>query len=143
MLGEQARLQAVLGALSGNAQLSEDDFRYIRNALTQIHETLTVNLDDAKSVSTPALTNVPAGSSLHALIVDRGDTGMPRLEGDAITGEWLGKLLTRLDGVLSRLKRVHFKSLGSLLAFQEKLAADGRALAAEQKDDALAAVPKA
>jgi len=32
----------------------------------------------------------------------------------------------RLDGVLTRLKRVHFKSLGGLLACQEALAEEGK-----------------
>ena len=30
----------------------------------------------------------------------------------------------RLDGVLTRVKRLHFKSLGALLSCQEKLAAE-------------------
>ena len=56
--------------------------------------------------------------------MDRGDTRLAALAGDGISGEWLGKLLTRLSGVSSRVKRVHFKSLGGLLACQEKLAAE-------------------
>jgi Zn-dependent protease with chaperone function len=124
MLAEQAQLQAILDALSKNAQLSEDEFKYVRNKLREIHQTLTVNLEDAKSLMTPALTNVPAGSSLYSLVVDRGDTALPRLSDDNISGEWLGKLMARVDGVLSRVKRVHFKSLGSLLACQEKLAGE-------------------
>jgi Zn-dependent protease with chaperone function len=133
MLGEQARLQAVLGVLSKNPQLSAEDFTHFRNALGEIHQTLTGNLEDAKSFATPSLTNVPAGSSLYSLIVDRGDAALPRLSGDTITGEWLGKLMARLDGVLRRLKRVHFKSLGSLLACQEKLAEEGKPTPVDQR----------
>jgi hypothetical protein len=51
-------------------------------------------------------------------------SALPPLSGDSITAEWLAKLTGRLDGVLSRLKRVHFKSPGSLLACQERLAAE-------------------
>jgi Zn-dependent protease with chaperone function len=132
MLGEQARVQAVLNVLSQNPQLAQEDFTQIRNALSEIHETLTTNLEAARSINTPSLTNVPAGSSLYALVVDRGDTALPRLVGDSITGEWLGKLLTRLEGVLSRLKRAHFKSLGSLLACQEKLEGEWNAPSVDQ-----------
>jgi Zn-dependent protease with chaperone function len=124
MLGTQARLQAILQVLSNNQQLAQEDFRQIKDMLAEIHETLTVNLDEARALGTPALTNVPAGSSLYSLIVDRGDTALPRLTGDSITGEWLGKLMTRLEGVLGRMKRIHFKSLGSLLACEEKLAGE-------------------
>jgi Zn-dependent protease with chaperone function len=124
MLGEQGRLQAIVGVLSQNPQLPEADFRAICNALEDIYQTLVNNLEDARSFQTPALTNVPAGSSLYSLIVDRGDIVLSPLTGDRITGEWVGKLITRFQGVLGRLKRVHFKSLGSLLACQEKMAGE-------------------
>jgi Zn-dependent protease with chaperone function len=140
MLGERARLQNVLDMLSTNSQLSEADFNEVRGALTEIYQNLTSSLDSARYLRTPALTNVPAGSSLHDLIFDRGDTAMPRMPPNAITGEWLGKLLSRLEGVLGRLKRVHFKSLGSLLAFEEKLAAEGKPAAVGRGGQATAAV---
>jgi hypothetical protein len=82
---------------------------------------LTQSLNDAEALVTPALTSVPAGSSLASLIADRGDAALPPLSSNNITGEWLGKLMARLQGMSNRLKRVHFKSLGSLLACQEKL----------------------
>lgn len=124
MLGEQGRLHSLLEFLSRNSELSPEDFAQVRAALAEVHEALTRSLDGAKALMTPPLTNVPAGSSLYSLIVDRGDTALPRLAGDSISGEWLGKLMTRLEGVLSRLRRVHFKSLGSLLVCQEKLASE-------------------
>ena len=40
----------------------------------------------------------------------------------AITGEYLTGLATRLDAMLGRLRRIHFKSLGGLLTCQERLA---------------------
>jgi Zn-dependent protease with chaperone function len=133
MLSEQARLQAVLDVISKGQQLSKEDFHAIRDALGEIREALTANLEDAKSFKTPSLTNVPAGSSLYSLIVDRGDTVLPRLSADSISGEWLGKLMSRLEGVVSRLKRVHFKSLGSLLASQERLAAEWASASVEKQ----------
>ncbi len=125
LLGQQARLHAIFDVLSKNTQLPQADFQQIRDALAEIHDALTTCLDAARSCQTPALTNVPAGSALFTLIVDRGDTELSRLSGDSISGEWFGKLAARLDGVISRLRRVHFKSLGSLLAFQERLVSDG------------------
>jgi hypothetical protein len=134
MLGEQARLRAILDVISNNPQLTEEDFNHVAKALQEIRETLTGNLEDAKSFASPALTNVPAGSTLYSLIVDRGDTALPSLSGNTITGEWLGKLMTRLEGVLSRLKRVHFKSLGSLLACQENLEGEWKPALVEPGD---------
>jgi Zn-dependent protease with chaperone function len=139
MLGEQSRLQAVLNVLSQNPQLSAEDFNHLRGVLGGIRETLIGNLEDAKSFEIPALANVPAGTSLYSLIVDRGDTALSALSGGTITGEWLNKLIARLDGVLSRLKRVHFKSLGGLLACQEKLAGEGQSVPADPGGQAPAA----
>lgn len=118
---ERSRLQSVLAFVGQNPQMAERDFKEVHKALREIHHTLTVNLNDSKAVSTPALANVPPGSLLHGLIMDRGDQVLPELEGQTITGEWLDTLITRLEGVIGRVKRVHFKSLGSLLAFQEKV----------------------
>jgi Zn-dependent protease with chaperone function len=120
VLGEQGRLQSILGFLSTQPQLNQADFSELQRSLTEVRQTLTTILEESKTISTPALANVPAGSALHDLIVDRGNRPLPAL-GNSISGEWLGKLLDRLDGVLSRLRRVHYKSLGRLLVCQENL----------------------
>jgi hypothetical protein len=67
---------------------------------------------------------VPAVSSRYDLIVDRGETSLSDLVGDNISGEWIGKLMTRPDGVLGRVKRLPFKSLECLLGLQENLATE-------------------
>jgi Zn-dependent protease with chaperone function len=127
LFAEQGRLHAVLGQLRANNQLTPDAFQQACEELNQVNTSLTANLADAKGVPAPAMTNVADGTPLHALIHDRGNDELPRLYGDSISGEWIGRLMARLDGVIGRVKRVHFKSLGSLLAFQERLAAEWRA----------------
>jgi Zn-dependent protease with chaperone function len=126
LLGEQNRLNAILSYLSNNSQLQEGAFGEIRDGLDDVRRSLNATLKDSRKHQTPTLTNVEIGSSLHDLIVDRGDRQLERLEGDRITSEWIGKLHTRLEGVVSRLKRLHFKSLGGLLSFQEKLIVEGK-----------------
>lgn len=121
---EHARLEAVLNLLSRNPNLSQEEFHQVRNALEHIYQTLTVAVDRAKSYATPSLANVPAGTSLHSLIVDRGESAALEWAGDSISGEWLAKLYAQLQGVLNRLRRVHFKSLGGLLACQERLVSE-------------------
>jgi Zn-dependent protease with chaperone function len=127
LLGEQARLNGILDMLSADQEFSEDGFKEVKAALTDVYQGLTGILDAARYCKTPALTNVPAGETLYSLIVDRGDQAMPLMPYNTITGEWLEKMMNRLEAVLGRLKRVHFKSLGSLLAFQESLAAEANA----------------
>ncbi|HJZ91226.1 MAG TPA: M48 family metallopeptidase [Gemmataceae bacterium] len=126
MFSEQARLQAILGYLMSGPQMTAMDFVQVRNALTDILQSLTDNLGDAKRFETPTLANVPAGTSLSSLIADRGEIHVEHLQWN-ITGEWLGKLMARLDEVVGRINRLHFKSLGGLLALQEKLAREWQA----------------
>jgi hypothetical protein len=121
MIGRRNQLQSLMEFISKNRQLQEGDFRAVRRQLEEIHQTLNVKLKDAAGLLSPALTNVPAGSSLYSLIMDRGDTVLPALQSDSISGQWLGMLAARLEGVLRRIRRVHFKSLGSLLVCQERL----------------------
>jgi Zn-dependent protease with chaperone function len=121
LLSEQGRLQDVLRFLGNNSEMEPEDFRRLCEVLEGIRGSLTDNLEDAKTFRTPSLTNVPAGSTLHSLIVDRGDTRLRPLVGGDISADWLNQLANGLDGVLRRVKRVHFKSQGSLLAYQEKL----------------------
>lgn len=123
MLGDQARLHSMLNYLSDVEELTPEDFKEVKDCLREIYTTMADELEQSHNKPTPAMTNVPAGTPLHTLIADRGDTAMPRMPADQITGEWIGKLARRQDGVLDRVKRVHFKSLGSLLAFQQKLSA--------------------
>lgn len=111
----------------GNRQLDADTFGQIQLALGDVHGALTDTHRDARRVRTPALTNVPAGTSLLDLLAERSDGPLPELHGDSISGEWINGLANRLGQMLGRVKRVHFKSLGGLLAFQEKLAAEWHA----------------
>jgi hypothetical protein len=137
VLDGQSKLQGILDLLAANTQFSDEDFKQLRYELGDIRKTLIACLKEAKSHETPELSNVPPGSLLYQLIVDRGDKDLPALTGDSISGEWLTKLLKRLEGVLSRIKRVHFKSLGSLLAFQERLAGEWKSTPVGQEGQAV------
>ena len=125
-MSAERQMQHMIKVLMTHSQLSAGDFAKIRGTLNSIHHDLVENLQKAKSLPAPALSNVPAGLALYNLIVDRGDRAMPRLPEGQITAEWLTKLIERVQAVLGRLKRVHFKSLGGLLSFQEQLAEQAR-----------------
>ena len=123
MLGEQNRLNAVLNVLMNNQQLSQEDFQEVRGALESIRRAAEECQEEARGLRTPALTNVPSGSSLYSLIVDRAERPLPPIAEKEVSSEWISRLGNRCKAVLGRVRRVHFKSLGSLLAFQEQLVA--------------------
>jgi Zn-dependent protease with chaperone function len=121
MQAEQGRLLSVFQYIAAKQRFEEDEFRQIQKTLEEAYNTLTLNLKDAKQWKAPALTNVEAGTSLYSLIVDRGDPLPAPVSGSSISGEWLSRLAGSVDGVLKRINRLQFKSLGALLAFQQKL----------------------
>ncbi|HEU4407273.1 MAG TPA: hypothetical protein VFS43_18540 [Polyangiaceae bacterium] len=43
------------------------------------------------------------------------------LGADPVTGAWLGRLLGQFGGALRRLRKLHFKNLGALLALGERI----------------------
>ena len=59
------------------------------------------------------------------MLAERTDGLLPNPDADnTVSGEWINGLTVRLTQMLQRVKRVHFKSLGRLLAYQEQLAAE-------------------
>lgn len=126
LMGEEGRLKWVFQTAGGNSQLDSETFGQIRLALREVYNAMDATHRDSKKVSAPALTNVPAGTRLFDLLAERSDGPLPEVPHDSISGEWLGGLASRLSEMLQRVKRVHFKSLGGLLAFQERIAAKPR-----------------
>jgi hypothetical protein len=48
---------------------------------------------------------------------------VPQLSGESnsLDGQWIGKFLADLGEVIDKMQRIHFKSLGGILALQEKI----------------------
>jgi hypothetical protein len=68
------------------------------------------------------LKNVTPGEPLAPFLLSR--PLLPRLSGtsDCLQGDWVSRFLEQLAEVLDRAQRMQDKSLGGLLALQEKLA---------------------
>jgi Peptidase family M48 len=143
----QGQLQNVFDFLSRNAELAQEDFFEVQSILQDIQDSLKEAVMDARRVKIPELSNVEDGMRLDELIADRNDTRLRGLSANSIRGEYLMGLANRLDAMLGRLRRLHFKSLGGLLACQERLAAEWAAQAqpavAEPVSEVSLAVPVA
>jgi len=122
--GEQGRLHSVFQYIAGKQGLEQEEFRQVKKALEETYNSLKVNLEEAKKWQAPALTNMTAGTSLYSIIFDRGDPLPEARFHDSISGEWLTSLANKLEGVLKRVSRLQFKSLGALLAFQRTMRAE-------------------
>ncbi|HKB04215.1 MAG TPA: M48 family metallopeptidase [Gemmataceae bacterium] len=128
LLGVCNQLQGVIHFLGDNPELEKGDFREVRSTLQGIQQALTEAHTDARRIKTPELSNVPAGTPMSELIADRSEDPLVGLYSDKITDEYLTRLAVRLDTMVGRLRRMHFKSLGALLAFQERIASEWSAI---------------
>lgn len=126
--GWQAHAEETLGKASGRGELGADDFAALLATLREAVRVLEACHAEAERLPCPALSNVADGTRLSELVVDPGWRPPVFREG-SIGGEQIGALLTGYRVTLDKLRRVFFKGMGNILASQERIAADFRAVA--------------
>jgi Zn-dependent protease with chaperone function len=121
---DEARVMSILNYLQGKTELEPAAFKEIVQALREVADSLEECVSAAEKLHTPMLTNVPAGTPLRQLIWEKG-ADIPRMQGDASTiqSQWIVDYLRKQGTAQGRVRRVHFKSLGGILALQERVAA--------------------
>lgn len=124
---ELARMSGLLEFLSTQEQRSEEDFNEISRLMREARGALANALHLASQLGLPALRNMQAGARFsHFLLTDPLVDELP--SGSSITGEWVGKLMGQLHEVQSKARRIHFKSIGAILALQEKISGQWAAM---------------
>lgn len=93
----------------------------VMQVLRQSWRALKNILKDARDINLPAMRNFEEGERLADFILP--DKLVPELPLTYVKGKWVAKLLDQLDAVRTRCFRLHFKSVGGILALQEKIAA--------------------
>jgi Zn-dependent protease with chaperone function len=90
-------------------------------ALKEAQDAIGVHMQTASTLKLPAFRNMRAGDALSTFLdakpVIHNLFGTEQL----MSGEWIDQILQRHGEVIDKLRRVLFKSLGSLLCFQERL----------------------
>ncbi|MBL8793162.1 MAG: M48 family metalloprotease [Planctomycetia bacterium] len=122
--GQRAQLDAALQYLQQNHELSQEQFREVMQVFRDLHDGLRQVLQTARGLQLPGLKNMTAGQVLADFLLDRPLISAPNLQQNTIEGQWIGGFLEQLAEIGERLKRIHFKSLGQLLALQEKIHLD-------------------
>ncbi|HEV3439141.1 MAG TPA: M48 family metalloprotease, partial [Gemmata sp.] len=130
LVAHARHVDATLGGLSGRREVSQEEFQNAVSVLRQAHYMLEKMLDTATALSMPALTNVVAGQPLRNLL--RVEPIIHNLHQNVKTldGQWIGEFMGQLREVIDKAARTLFKSLGGLLALQERIAE--RWIAAQQ-----------
>jgi Zn-dependent protease with chaperone function len=120
----QEKMDAALAYLSGRRELSPDRFLEIMDIFRDAHQALTGCLNRADGMKLPALKNMRTGDPLGFFLLDKKLVTPFKRTARSVTGKKIGKLLQQMGEVQDRVRRIHFKSLGGILALQEKIAAD-------------------
>ena len=88
-------------------------FREARKALKKL-------LREAREINMPAMKNFEEGERLAEFLLDED---LIREAGESgVTGKWINKLFRQLEQVARKSSRLHFKSLGQILAIQDRVA---------------------
>jgi hypothetical protein len=76
-------------------------------------------LQTAGRLRVPALKNLTPGEPLAPFLMSRPLIHRLSDAQNSLDGAWIGKFLEQLGEVLEKATRIHFKSLGGILALQE------------------------
>jgi Zn-dependent protease with chaperone function len=117
-------LEAAVRFLSNNSsQLNYDEFAEIRSIFRKAHDALVRSLNKADKLDMPKLKNVKEGEPLGYFLMDRKIVKALRPSAQTLTVKWINNFLSQISEVQEKIRRIHFKSMGNILALQEKVAA--------------------
>lgn len=99
--------------------LSQEDWNSTHLLLLDGREALRKTMERAYELPLPALENLQAGSRLSEFLLNE-----PLVSAGGLyeKGEWVDRFMRQISEVEARLRRLHFKSIGAILARQEAIA---------------------
>ncbi|MCI0376085.1 MAG: hypothetical protein L0215_00615, partial [Gemmataceae bacterium] len=116
-------VHATLNFAGSRGELSPQEFADVKSWLNQAVAKLQVALEDAQKHTIPALKNMSDGQSLGGFLLPKQLILGLLDEGQSIDGLWVQRLLAQLGEVQDKLARLLFKSMGGILALQERIVA--------------------
>lgn len=116
-------VNGALNFLQGQSQVKYDQFKEALGIFRDAHYALKESLYTAKDMRVPSLKNMAAGEPLDSfLLKDKLVHGLSKHE-ESLESKWIDKMLGQMREMQSKVNRIHFKSLGGILALQEKIGA--------------------
>jgi hypothetical protein len=111
--------ERVVGLLQSRTEFSASDVAGLRRLFTDARGAMKAALAKVRKLKRPRLAHLGDERPLDDFLLPEPLLGP--LADDGIPASWLSKLFEQHGGIASRLRKLHFKNLGALLAFQEKL----------------------
>jgi Zn-dependent protease with chaperone function len=122
LVAHNRHVQTTHAALGIERQVSQTTYQNFLGAVLGAHEALRVQLKAAGGLLLPPLKNMAAGSALGPFLLVEPLVSEMRPDAVSIEGAWLYRLMNQMGEVIDKLARILFKSLGGLLALQERIA---------------------
>jgi Zn-dependent protease with chaperone function len=123
LLKHEKILRATLAFLARGGGMSVDQFVDVRDDFREAHEALAQCLNAANKMPMPELKNMKAGEPVGAFLLSKELLPQFGYSAQGLTGKKIGRFLRQMGEVQDKLHRIHFKSLGAILALQERVAA--------------------
>lgn len=117
----EAYINAYFAASRGEIRVPRDFGGQVISVLRTAWKALKKIVQDAREINLPAMKNFEEGERLADFILEGKMVPEPPLS--ELKGIWVQKLMNQLQSVKNRCFRLHFKSLGGVLAIQERIAA--------------------
>ncbi len=127
LVGWSNHVQSTLAALQGARQVPQEQFQNALGVLRECRKALNEQLGSADDLKLPALTNMTAGSPLGPYLLEGKIVANLPASATSLENKWINDLLNQVGEVTSKAARILFKSLGAILALQDRIAADWHA----------------
>jgi Zn-dependent protease with chaperone function len=114
-------IQESFNQVTAQREPSPESLHYVGLALREAQDALGKHIAAANTLRMPAFKNMQAGQALSVFLDAK--PVIHDLFGSAqfMDGSWLDEILKRHGEIIDKLRRVLFKSLGSLICFQEQV----------------------
>jgi Zn-dependent protease with chaperone function len=126
-------VQFTLAQLAGRRRVSQAEFQGAVAVFRNAHDALAESLGTADQLHLPALKNMTPGAALGPFLLNQPLIYQLHRDQASLDGDWIGRFLGQLGEVLDKTQRIHFKSLGGILALQETVAERWAALRVGQR----------
>lgn len=121
LIVSEDRLNQLFNKLRTIEEIDQDTLNNLRKEFSTIRQALFVVLENSKLIENiPQFKNLEKISSFQHFILS--EPLIEKIPNDTISRDWLKLLAKQLSLMLLKVKRVYFKSIGGILAFQENLA---------------------
>lgn len=109
---------------NSHGDLHYEHFREILSIFRDAHLELKAGLAAAEDMIFPPLANMPAGQSLRPFLLGKKLVSGLKRSDQSLTGKWIDKFMMQFREVQNKANRLHFKSMGGILALQETIGAE-------------------